>query len=204
LADFEDLFLYDGKRQLAIRFNPKVSTFKQNRMEQKTETIGSQYPFIIKNGAVDYKELAISGLISYQMDALEQFMSKESLELPYNQHDNKRYPMRDLITDNVRAERLFKTEVLTWLNNGEVKLYRSPTEGNFVVRLMNVTTSPLDQLGRMLHSFSCAAYEIAKPTYDSLTSFGIIAPANNTVQTMRWKTINLREIIERNKESSNP
>jgi hypothetical protein len=56
----------------------------------------------------------------------------------------------------------------------------------------------------MLHSFSCAAYEIAKPTYDSLTSFGIIAPANNTMQTMRWKTISLREMIERNKESSNP
>lgn len=204
LADFEDLFLYDGKRQLAIRFNPKVSTFKQNRMEQKTETIGSQYPFIVKNGAVDYKELAISGLISYQMDALEQFMSKEELELPYNQHDNKRYPLRDLITDNIRAERLFKTEVLTWLNNGEVKLYRSPTEGNFVVRLMNVTTSPMDQLGRMLHSFSCAAYEIAQPTYDSLTSFGIIAPENNTMQTMRWKTINLREAVERNKESANP
>jgi hypothetical protein len=28
IADFEDLFLYDGKRQLAIRFNPKVATFK--------------------------------------------------------------------------------------------------------------------------------------------------------------------------------
>jgi len=63
--------------------------------------------------------------------------------------------MRDLITDNLRAERVFKTEVLKWLNNGELKLYRSPAEGNFIVRLMNITTSPNDTLGRMLHTFSC-------------------------------------------------
>ena len=81
-------------------------------------------------------------------------MSKDDLELPYNTFDKKRYPLLDPVTDNIRAERLFKTEVLSWLNNGGIKLYRSPTEGNFVVRLMNVTTSPMDQLGRMLHTFN--------------------------------------------------
>lgn len=204
VADFEDLFLYDGERQLTVRFNPKVATFKQNRVEQKTETIGHKYPFIIKNGTVDYKELSISGLISYQMDALEKFMSKDELELPYNKHDNKRYNMRDLITDNIRAERLFKTEVLAWLNNGEIKLYRSPTEGNFVVRLMNVTTSPTDQLGRLLHTFNCQAYEMAEPTYQSLIKYGILNPKNNMMSTMRWKTVDLREAVARNAESENP
>ena len=97
-------------------------------------------------------------------------MSKDELELPYNKHDNKRYNIRDLITDNIRAERLFKTEVLDWLNNGGIKLYRSPTEGNFIVRLMNVTTSPTDSLGRMLHTFNCSAYEMSEPTYDNLIS----------------------------------
>ena len=203
-ADFEDLFLYDGERQLAVRFNPKVATFKENRVEQKTETIGNKYPFIIKNGAVSYKELSISGLISYQMDVLEQFMSKDELELPYNRHDNKRYDMRDLITDNLRAERIFKTEVLAWLNNGGIKLYRSPTEGNFIVRLMNVTTSPTDSLGRLLHTFNCVAYEMAESTYESLTSFGIIEPAITTPQTMRWRTVELREAALKNKESDNP
>jgi len=28
LADFEDMFIYDGKRQLKVKFNPKVSSFK--------------------------------------------------------------------------------------------------------------------------------------------------------------------------------
>lgn len=204
VADFEDLFLYDGVRQLAVRFNPKVATFKQNRLEQKTETIGNKYPFVIKNGAVNYKELSISGLISYQMDAMEQFMTKDELELPFNKHDRQRYPLRDLITDNIRAERLFKTAVLDWLNNGEVKLYRSPTEGNFVVRLMNVTTSPTDQLGRMLHTFTCQAYEMGHPTHETMTSFGIIAPDNESTETMRWKTVDLRLLAEDNMNSANP
>ena len=131
-------------------------------------------------------------------------MSKDDLELPYNTFDKKRYSLRDPITDNIRAERIFKTEVLSWLNNGGIKLYRSPTEGNFVVRLMNVTTSPMDQLGRMLHTFNCVAYEMAEPTYDSLISFGILEPAINTPQTMRWKTVDLREIALQNKQSANP
>ena len=204
MADFEDLFLYDGKRQLAVRFNPKVATFKQNKLEQKTETIGNKYPFVIRNGAVDYKELSISGLISYQMDAMEQFMSKDELELPYNKHDNTRYPMRDLITDNIRAERLFKTEVLSWLNNGEIKLYRSPTEGNFIVRLMNITTSPTDTLGRMLHTFNCSAYEMGKPTYETMTSFGIISPEGESKETIRWKSINLHDLVQENLKLAKP
>lgn len=203
-ADFEDLFLYDGERQLTVRFNPKVGTFKENRVEQKTETIGSKYPFIIKNGSVGYKELTISGLISYQMDTVDQFMSKDDLELPYNNFDKKRYAMRDFVTDNIRAERIFKTEVLSWLNNGGVKLYRSPTEGNFVVRLMNITTSPMDQLGRLLHTFTCNAYEMAPSTYDSLISFGILAPELIAPQTMRWKTVDLREVAEKNANSEKP
>jgi hypothetical protein len=63
-ADFEDMFLADGKRQLKIRFNPKVSSFKNDILEQKIDTIGSKYPFIFRNGNVYYKEFPISGLIS--------------------------------------------------------------------------------------------------------------------------------------------
>jgi hypothetical protein len=32
--------------------------------------------------------------------------------------------------------------VLDWLNNGKPKLFRSPAEGNYVLRLMNISMSP--------------------------------------------------------------
>ena len=40
--------------------------------------------------------------------------------------------------DNLRRERKFKMEALAWLTNGQPKLFRSPSEGNFIIRLMNV------------------------------------------------------------------
>jgi hypothetical protein len=73
-ADFEDIFLTDGERQLRIQYNPKVSSYKTNILENKVETIGSKFPFVFRNGSVNYKEFPISGLISMQMDKEETFM----------------------------------------------------------------------------------------------------------------------------------
>jgi len=59
------MFLFDGTRQLKIQYNPKVSSFKNDILESKIDTIGSKYPFFFRNGHVHYKEFPISGLISY-------------------------------------------------------------------------------------------------------------------------------------------
>ena len=73
-SDFEDAFLFDGERQLKIKYNPKVSSFKTDLQETKIETIGSKHPFILRNGNVSYKEFPISGLISYLMDEGKYFI----------------------------------------------------------------------------------------------------------------------------------
>jgi hypothetical protein len=39
-AEFEDMFLFDGERQLNIRYNPKVSSFKTTMLESKMDTLG--------------------------------------------------------------------------------------------------------------------------------------------------------------------
>lgn len=188
VADFEDLFLYDGHRQLKVKFNPKVSTFKPNVVESKTNTLGSKHPFIVRNGDVNYKEFAISGLISYQMDDIELFLSKSDLGLEYVTHN--------LVTENIKAERDFKLEVLEWLNDGKVKLFRSPTEGNYIVRLMNVTMSPNDTLGRMLHTFNCSAYEVDDYNYQNLFNHGLISVINDIKYQMRWATVPLSKVNE--------
>jgi hypothetical protein len=73
-AEFEDMFLYDGQRQLNIKFNPKVSSFKTTLLESKLDTLGGQFPFVFRNGRTAYKDFSISGLISYWMDNEETFM----------------------------------------------------------------------------------------------------------------------------------
>ena len=163
LAIFDDLFLGDANRQLAVRFNPKVSSFKETLQETKVETIGSKYPFFFRNGHLRYKEIPISGLISYQVDNAELFISKSELGLNQNN-----IPTTNLVDYNIIAERKFREAVLEWLNNGQPKLFRSPTEGNCVIRLMNVSLSPNDTLGRMIYSFSATGYEIADKDYKTL------------------------------------
>lgn len=164
-AVFDDLFIVDAKRQLAVRFDPKVSSFKEVLQENKVETLGSKYPFFFRNGHLKYKEIPISGLISYLTDdeELELFIPK--LELGLNQNN---IPTTNLVDYNIIAERTFREVVLEWLNNGQPKLFRSPTEGNCVIRLMNVSLSPNDTLGRMLYSFSTTGYEVADNDYKTL------------------------------------
>ena len=180
-ADFEDSFLFDGNRQLRIRFNPKVSSFKTDILESKTDTLGGKHPFIFRNGHVSYKDFPISGLISYQMDEENFFISEEEIAL--------KEKTQNFTRDNIYSERNFKLEVLNWLNNGKPKIFRSPTEGNYIVRLMNINLSPNDTLGRMLHTFNCNAYEVAEYSYENLNNNNFIQYTKPSDEKLRWETI---------------
>lgn len=71
----------------------------------------------------------------------------------YYQHDL--YPK-----DNWYWERVFREELVKWLNDGEPKLYRSMPEGNVAVILTDLNLTPAQQLGRRLYNFTATLYEI--------------------------------------------
>lgn len=204
-ADFVDTFLYDGKRQLKIKFNPKVSSFKNNILETKTDTIGGKHPFIFRNGNVHYKEFPVSGLISMLSDENGEFIpidkelypsrkSTPSGEVKYKNLST------NLTSDNIYNEREFKMEVLEWLNNGEPKVFKSPTEGNFIVYLMNVSLTPNDTLGRMLHTFNCTAYEIADWNFNNLLKFDFIKFTHESSQNLKLAQIQPYEMMKMSDE----
>lgn len=202
-ANFEDAFLYDGKRQLRIRYNPKVSSFKKDVLETKTDTIGGKFPFIFRNGSVSYKEFPISGLISrlenecFDLGPSEPAPKREST---VSSGSADSYSLTDLSDENIRAERQFKMEVLDFLTDGKPKLFRSPTEGNYLVRLMNTSLTPEDTLGRMLHTFSCTAYEIGECDYDTLLSYGIISGGNEVVnKVVSYTSVNITPDTQKGK-----
>ena len=169
-TDNEHMYLVSKDKTLCIKFNPKISSFKTTIQETKTDTIGGKYPVFYRNGALGYKEFPINGLISYHMDENETFMSKGTLGL-----DNTiNLPTHNLADYNIEAERKFRNVVLDWLNNGEVKLFKSPTEGMYLVRLMNISLSPEEKLGRMIYSFSATAYEVGEVNYENLVKYGFI------------------------------
>lgn len=183
-ADFEDFYLYDGERQLRLAFNPKISSFKTTLAEQKIDTIGGQYPYFVRNGRMSYKEFPVSGLLSYLTDSEELFCSQMEISSP-DAHT-------ELTSDNITTERLFKLKVLDWLNNGKPKLFKSATEGNYIVRLLNVSLTPNDTLGRMVHVFQATAYEIDEFSYDALVKHGFLSVALlKEVSTTRWDSVDI-------------
>lgn len=365
IADFEDIFLSDGERQLRVRFNPKIAKFTTTIPEKKVETVGSKYPFIFRNGSVAYKEFSIAGLISYQMDEAKLFLNQAEMEeagileykyargftsidgytnsrreasfrlkkietdirdpytnailytevkyvMVYTKQNNQDYATqvknaffvegtddgigkwlgeiedlasyyddltifyrpstakgnevttlelnnlgpklvflnkttkvnlysknepillryttereggcwqavsntivgykvdrslkltdepdlvrldKNLTGENIRGERYFKLKVLDWLTNGKIKLFRSATEGNYLVRLIKTQLKPQQKLGRMLHDFSCTAYEIDELTYDNLIKYGIIVPKAFSNFEEQWGSIDVRAMM---------
>lgn len=208
-ADFEDMFLFDGKRQLKLRFNPQVSSFKTQLAESRSETIGSKYPFFFRNARIGYKVFPISAMISMLMDDNQFFVNYEDIlreRMILDRHDTEAAykkvnklaetnNFRNLLSENMASERLFKLEVLDWLNDGHVKLFRSPGEGNYLVRLMDTSLSPQNTLGRMLHSVNTTAYECAENIYSNKVKYGIVdigetdVNSNATIPSLREVSI---------------
>lgn len=183
VAYFEDMFLYDGERQLKIRFNSNVSSFKEVIQETKKTTLGRKYPIIMRNGTLQYKEFTITGLLSYLSDPNEKFITKANLLKDdiikdAHKHDPQSVPFfietTDLTDINFAAERNFTIEALAWLNNGEIKLFRSSQEGNYIVKLTNVSLSPEATTGRMLHTFTATASEVAEFSFNQLIQYKLV------------------------------
>lgn len=176
---FDHTFLTSNGKQLKIKFNPQISSFKYITHDSKTDTIGSKYPFIRRNGYTYYRQFSIAGLISHFIDEDNTFTSRNEiygdlLDLYDNYNNQKRItPFNDYT-----YERDFRDRVMEFLYNNEIKLFRSPTEGNIIVKLMDINFTPEITLGRMLYSFSCTAYEIAETTIENYNKYHIqpIAP----------------------------
>jgi hypothetical protein len=94
-------------------------------------------------------------------ERIEYFLRINVIE-NFEEYDETKHNIKpnSLTVKNTNIEKEFKLEVLDWLTNGKPKLFKSPKEGNYIVRLMNVSLSPNDTLGRMIHTFSATAYEI--------------------------------------------
>lgn len=191
-VNFEYSYLYRDDVQLKLSLNQKLSSFKHTTLSSKQDTLGDKYPHLIRNGYAKYAEFPISGTISFHMDEDQTFFTQEKdgyyfgdeLILPKDKFmpegvrddDDSGELIFDtnLTGDNIFIERKFREKVEEFLNDFTYKLYKSPTEGNIVVGLMNISMTPNATLGRMIFDFSATAYEVMDNTLEKLDEIGII------------------------------
>lgn len=170
----EDIVLTTKDRQLKVMFDPNVSSFNYTISENKTDTIGGKYPFIRRNAGVKYRTIPLSGTIYSLADEDNLFTSKEEIYgsqmqsyIDYNTLNNVN------IYQDFVYERKFRDKVIEFLYEDDIKIYRSTPEGNLLVRLMNVTLTPEQRLGRMIYKFSCNAVEIADFNLENIDKFNL-------------------------------
>ncbi len=206
---FYDALLSRGDQQYAIRYNYKISSFKPVVNRTKIDTLGGQYPRFAENAVMNYKQFSITGTISAESDAYQEFLKKKSVysgdlansyalyktnsdvkDLVRNDFQDwiidgeNQYPATSMPSSTSQSfltttqndwlwEREFREQLVSWLNDGEPKLYRSMTEGSMVVMVTDVSLTPNSTTGRKVWDFSATLYEVADTKIETLDSLGI-------------------------------
>lgn len=144
--------------------------------------IDENYLFLNKNNysMIDVDEnINLESYFSHSSD--EQFNIKDIQDLNrieiYGQEGYKSH----LIANNnyvnyyndYNYEKRFRDLVINFLTDGKPKLFKSTTEGNIIVRLMNVSFTPNQTLGRLIYDFSATAYEIDDSTLANYIKYNL-------------------------------
>ena len=173
---FDDMYLTGGDGQLNIRFDPSVSSFKRTVSESRTDTIGSKYPYIKRNGYVEYRQFPIGGTITHLMDPSHLITSREEIfrdSLDNYTEFNRNKNVRIDNFNDWTYEREFREKVMDFLYANKVRLFRSATEGNILVKIMDINLTPNSTLGRRIYSFTATAYEVDATTIKNYDKYGI-------------------------------
>ena len=218
---------------LNIKFDPNISNFQYTVVESKTDTLGSKYPFIRRNGDTYYRQFSISGLITHfcedydsseysnanikKLDSSRDFPEDEALNYKdslVEKHNKYVYNMEVPSTDASQAKKInysamkdgydrhfytkenantnseilyhrfqgindellekkYRDYVISFLYKNAVRLFKSPTEGNILVKLMNISLTPKQELNRIVYDFTATAFEIDEFTIENCIKYGI-------------------------------
>ena len=165
---FDHAFLTGEGTQLCVKFNPNIGGFQINVGDGKVTPVGSQYPYINRNGDMYYRSFSLSGTIAYEMDEQHMFASRSSIYGDWIQVYGSYFVNHYMNQQNDRVtQRKFREIVTRYLYDDVPKLFRSTPEGNILVRLTDITLTPNTQLGRMIYDFSCTATEIGEPSIEN-------------------------------------
>jgi hypothetical protein len=74
----EYCYLFDGETQLKLKYDEKMSSYKQTVLSSKQDTLGGKYPIVLRNGMANYAEFPVGGLITLHMDENQNFFIEKN------------------------------------------------------------------------------------------------------------------------------
>lgn len=168
--------LGDNGKQLRLMYNTTIGNIKINKTESVKPPLDAEYPFVMKSGKSKYKSFSINSLISFSMDENNLFMTKEEIYNYKNIIDmyEQRKSTSSYNQYNYVYEKDFRDKVLEFLHDDKVKLFKSPTEGNILIRITGISLNPEEKIDRLIYNFSSTATEIAKYSSDNLKKYNFI------------------------------
>lgn len=174
ISVFDHAFLTGEGTQLCVKFNPNISSYKHNVADNVVTTIGGQYPYITRNGSMNYRTFSLSGTIAYEMDAEHQFTTRSAIYGDWIDIYGSYFVNHYFNQANDRiTQRKFREMVEEYFYNDVPKLFRSTPEGNILVRITDVNLTPNNQLARMIYDFSCTVTEIGECTVENYRLYKI-------------------------------
>lgn len=188
----DDIFLVTKTGILRIAYNPELTQFKRNMVDQVSTTIGGAYPFVTRNGKQRHRTFTLGGLLSYNREATT-FYTADIIK----QQDS--YGKREASSENKFAdstftsfvtetnytglsnsvrealyEKEFRNKAMDFLYDDHIILFKSMQEGNIIVRLTSVSMTPNAQLNRDIYSFTSQAVEVMDNSVENCYEYFVI------------------------------
>ena len=180
LRDFEYSYLLGfGEQQLKLKYDNTINSYSTKVIDGQVETIGSRYPFISRNSNIYYQTFGMNGLVSYTMDEADTFLkqnSKSIYQYQYVVNLYNTYNNNHRNTYNYTYERDFRKQVMEFLYSGKPMLFKSPSEGNLIVRIKDISFTPQQSINKLIYSFSCSVVEIDDNIFENYKKYGLYIP----------------------------
>ena len=187
VPDDDGLYIVGQRQTLRVLYDVNISSVKRNIQDTFTQTLGGKYPYVRRNGSMNYNTFSIEGIITYNTEILElpPFSEESStaasikytMPIPTLRYSSfiSDYDINTIkdATDKARVEQEYRNRVFNFLTDGKEKLVKSLTEGAMIIRLSDVSISPKAELGRTVYTFSATATEIAEATYENCIKYGL-------------------------------
>lgn len=135
-TEFDGIWFIGNENTYSIEYDINVSRINYNVVESLVTTLGNKYPFVCRNGVVNYKTFTVNGLLTTPETKLKS-------------------PKID-----ARAEKKYMKNIEKFFNDGKPKVYKDDSGAYFICHVMNPQIIPYNELDRKLYNFSCDIVEI--------------------------------------------